>query len=95
MSKSDTEESDSGVPWAVRPGEVAALVAAYRRAQVAEAGVRQLLDAHGIPADIALTVATLDSRGRPAVRLTLRADNSARLTAAIRQLCTPQSIHNS
>src|SRR4051812_43121779 len=72
MSESDTEESEDGLPWAVRPGEAAALVEAYRRAQAAEACIRRLLEAKGIPAETARPVATLDSRGRPAVRLTLR-----------------------
>lgn len=84
VSGSDPEESDSGVPWAVRAGEAVALVEAFRQAQEVEAALRRLLDDYGIPADVARPVATLDSHGRPAVRLTLRADDPTRLRAVVR-----------
>ncbi len=71
MSGSDPErcvESD-GMPQAVERGEAAALVEAFRRAQVFELEIRRKLDGLGSPEMHWQTVATLDAAGRPAVRI--------------------------
>ncbi|MGH3568127.1 MAG: hypothetical protein ACRDRH_19280 [Pseudonocardia sp.] len=67
MVETDPQESEAGIPRAVRRSEATALVAAFQQAQTAEATIRQILAQLGIPAEAARPVTTVDDDARPAV----------------------------
>ncbi len=71
-----------GAPRAAHPANAGALVVAYVRAQEAELVVRWLLARDGIPAGVAVPVATLDARGRPAVRVVLNTTEQTHISGS-------------